>query len=197
MFKVGQIVTKSALIKGYDAYVVRVLDDYLEEQDRIKREQTKYKVLQALPSKAEYLEMKTKKYTVTVTDLVSDAYGIVESLQGEMEEAYGNMPYSFQDTDLGQRRSDAAEALGNVASNSPDVPEAVGNLRGVFLPHLDTGSRAKQAGEAVDMMETAAMIIREHAEDEAMADLDIESIADQLENDATELAAVEFPGMYG
>jgi hypothetical protein len=127
-----------------------------------------------------------------------------------MQEAFDNMPESLQGGDLGQRRQEAADNLSNL-NERPDVPDGCGEISLVFWPSLNSDSRSKRASEAADMLNSAALAIREHLE--AVPDLAIEGIfpdgteapdtseweelADKLENDASELEGVEFPGMYG
>jgi hypothetical protein len=107
---------------------------------------------------------------------------------------------------VGQKRSEAADALENL-DNKPDVPEDCGSIEVLFLPHQDTGSRAKRASEAADMLNSAAQALHDYCDGKEHEDgtesgeefdrSEFDELADQLENDASELESIEFPGMYG
>lgn len=202
--KVGELVGSQALVNAYDRYFAQVLGDRIEaKRGEKKGERTKYKIVKALPDKDEYSKLKQKEFSVTVEQLVDDAYNIAEELGNEMREVYDNMPENLQEGDLGQRRSEAADNCENIAGNKPEVPAAGCAITVMYLPSLDTSSRAKRASEGASMMQCAAEAIREHLEDlpedgdEGEDDADLESLADQLENDASEFEGIEFPGMYG
>ena len=200
-FSVNQVVTGTALKKEYDAYFERLLRDHLEPQPRKRREHARFKVTKPLPSKAEYLELRNKKFTVSVDGLVEDAYDTITELAEEMQEAFDNTPEPLQNGDVGQRRQDAADALGEFML--PDIPAEADDITVLFLPSLDLSSRSKRADDAAEQLRTAAQAIRdfvsEMEEKEEGEDTDshtLEEFADQLENDATELENVDFPGMY-
>lgn len=198
----GQIVTGQALKKRYDAYFDRVLSDFLDRQDRAKKgERVKYLVVKDLPGRDEYLALRNQRFSVSAYGLIVDAYIIIQELADEMQEAYDNMPESLQQGDVGQRREEAANILSDLACNEPDQPTILEKITTVFLPHLDTSSRAKRASDAVDMLTSAALAIREYTEEAKPGKGDeadsLDDVADHIENDASELENVEFPGMYG
>lgn len=197
---VGVVVTGRSLKDGYDAYFAQVLGDYLQALPRRGKEHQKYQVLKELPDKDGYNDLRTKRFTTTVDTLIEDAYSTIEELASEMQEAYDNMPESLQGGDVGKRRQEAADNLSNL--DKPDIPDDALEVSTVFLPSLDTSSRAKRASEAADMLNTAAGTIREQIDkmEEAAEKPDtseLEELADKLEEDSSELEGIEFPGMYG
>lgn len=199
MFRVGEIVSSTALDREYDTYFAQVLGEHLQLQPREKRQRKKYKILNQLPSKQDYNALKVKRFTTTVDSLIEDAYQTVSDLADEMQEAADNTPESLKGGDVGQRREEAASELQNF--DKPDVPTFCEGLAAVFFPHKDATSRPKRAIEAADMMTTAATTIREAIEEiEEDSDTDVselESLCDQLEEDASNLEGIDFPGMYG
>lgn len=198
MFSVGQVVTKAALVKEYDQHFWEVLGDLIQNLPRKKRERQKYKINKELPSKAVYMALKVKKYTSSVENLIDEAYQVIEELASEMREAYDNMPESLQQGDVGERRNEAADQLENISPNKPDWPSDAPSVDVVFFPHLDTSSRSKRASEAADMLTTAAAELRAYEPEEGDTELkeQFEQLADQLEEDASDLESVDFPGMY-
>ena len=46
-----------------------------------------------------------------VTETLNDALGDIESIKGEEEEAFENMPEGLQESEAGQRAQESAEAL--------------------------------------------------------------------------------------
>ncbi len=198
---VAGVVTGAALKSKYDAYYRQVLGDALQPLPRKRKERQKYRVAKPLPSKAEYDDLKAKRFTTTVEALVDDAYGVIEGLAGEMQDAFDNTPESLQGSGVGEARQEAADNLSNL-TDRPDVPEGCKDISTVFLPSLDSTSRPKQAQEAADMLSTAASAIREQIGKAGEGDdkpdtAEWEELADKLENDASELEGVDFPGMYG
>jgi hypothetical protein len=205
----GSIVTGTALKKRYDAYFAQVLGDYdyIQSQPKKKNEHAKFKILKLLPKVIHYPKLKAERFKTTVDNLVSDGYSIIQELAEEMREAHDNMPESLQGSDIGERREEAASALEQL--EQPDISECANEISAVFFPSLDTRSRAKRASEAADMLSTAASAIQEfiseqeeentqkEKEDSIDNMAELESLADQLENDVSEVENVEFPGMFG
>ena len=214
MFSVGEVVSVTKLNSTYDKWFRMVLGDALQTQERKRGrgQKSMFKVVKALPSKLDYQKMAAQRFTVSVDSLIEDAYNIAGELRDEMQEAFDNMPESLQGGDIGSRREEAASALDDVANNQPDSCDA--EINAIFRPHLDANSRSKRAAEAADMLQTAAGAIREYiesleAEEEGekvegeevatpAADVDaLNDLADHIEDDASNLENVDFPGMYG
>lgn len=199
--KTGQIMTSTALTRAYDRYWSRVLrDGFLdaeptEKTEAGKRKPQRYKVLKDLPMLEEYRQLKNQHYTTTVGDLVSDAFSEIQCLSEEMQEWYDNLPEGFQQSERGERVQEAADALSYL--DEVDVPEEFQDLKAVYIPAFEIESRRDRASEVSSMLQTAAETIRQFMEDESKADEYDDGIADQLEETASSVDDVEFPGMYG
>jgi len=198
-FEVNQVVTGTALKKEYDAHFERLLRDYLEPQPRKRREHARFKVTKPLPARDDYFALRNKRYTVSVDGLIEEAFDTITELAEEMREAFDNTPESLQEGDVGQRRQEAADALENFSL--PDIPAEAGDITVLFLPSLDLSSRSKRADEAANKLRTAAEAIADFLsddnEDTEGDNQALKDLAEQVENDASELEGVEFPGMYG
>lgn len=198
--KTGEIVNKSKLIKTYDKHALSVLGDKLSSVPQEKKgEWPKFTVLSDLPTVEEYRKQKDQRYTTTVECLVSDAFGAIENLAGEMREWYDNMPDVFKDGDKGSQVSEVADTLEGMSP--PDVDTDAGALPVIFYPNLDTSSRAARASEAAEMLRTAIQALEE-AQDEGDKgegeDVpDYSNLISELEDAAGEIEGVEFPGMFG
>lgn len=217
MFKVGETVGVIRLHNAYDNYASQVLGfDYLERLEgrvvktakgRSRRTPAQFKIKKNMPTKEEYINLKSAKYTTTVESLIIDGYSEIESLAGEMREWYDNMPEGFQQGDNGSRVDEAANTLENLGQ--PDLAEIMAEIKTVYYPALDADSRSARASEAGDMLLSAASAIQEYVsenkpEDEEAKETesqidwdDLESVAQQCEDDGNEVQGVEFPGMYG
>ena len=196
-FAVNQIVTGTALKKQYDAYFLRLLRDYLEPQPRQRKEHAKFKITKPLLSKDDYFALRDKMYTVSVDGLIEDAYDTITELAEEMQEAFDNMPESLQNGDVGQRRQQAADALGDFSV--PDIPAEAGDIEVLFLHRLDLSSRSKRAAEAAEKLGGCT---RNHSgvryrRGRGAAGRSGRSGRSTGKLDAAELEGVEFPGMYG
>lgn len=195
--KTGEIVNKSKLIKTYDKYVLSVLSDKLSRVPQEKKgEWPKFTVLSDLPTVEEYSKLKDQRYSTTVEDLVSDAFGMIEGLGNEMREWYDNMPEGFQNTDKGSQVSEVADTLEEMSP--PTVDTDAGALVTLFLPNLDASSRSDRASEAAEMLRTAITTLEEVQEKEDGDDTpDYSDLISELEDAAGEIEGVEFPGMFG
>jgi hypothetical protein len=65
--------------------------------------------------------------TASIADIVSEAFGELQSLGEEMREWADNIEEKFSDTQKFQTVSDAAEALENLSE--PDIPEAMNGIQ--------------------------------------------------------------------
>lgn len=125
---------------------------------------------------------------VTVASLIDSAFDEIQSLAWEMREAFDCTPENLQNSEVGQRREDAADSLENLL----DCPEILPWLDGIVtkFTYRRTRSRRDRAYEAVCMLRTSAEAIRVRI-------VELQCYADDLLNTAEELDCVEFPGMYG
>jgi hypothetical protein len=139
-----------------------------------------------------------------------------------MRSWYENLTDGLQQTERGQRVEEAANALEGVSQ--PSDNDLMSDVEVYHPPSLDMSSRSKRAEEIASMLESVANachdFVAEHrsskpeteeteseeaaeteeTESETFDDSDydeLDSIADQCENDANEIQNVEFPGMYG
>ena len=199
-FDVGKDYSGQSITRSYDGHVWEVLRGHVERLPRAKGQRTSFKIVAALPEKAEYLQLKERHFTYTLEQLVDDAYGIVDELQGELQEAHEKMPEGLQGSPVGEARSEAADQLGNI-SDPPELPPCVSSLRIVHYPSLHQTSRRQRAYEAEEMMQVVAKAIRQYQQGEAKLKKaeakDLDECCQQLEGNAEELDSVEFPGMFG
>lgn len=197
MFRRGEKIGVVRLKNAYDRYVLEVLRADLEEIDQPRttsgrRKPAKYRIRRHLPDKAEYLRLKTKRYTTTVDSLVGDAYGEVECLADEMRSWHDEMGENLQCSGNGEAVGEAADALENVCAE--DVPDDFKEVSVLYLPPLKIGSRSSRAAEAGAMLRQAAECTTECTEG---TEEERKEFSDMLADHADELESVECPGMYG
>jgi hypothetical protein len=190
---VGQVLTAKALKNHYDDYWPYVLKDCLEEQPPEPKRHRKYKVVNQLPSPDEYAELEYRRFRTTAQSLISDGYGMVTELANEMHHAFHSMPANIRSSPVGRQRE---EAFSTLESMMQIVPAEFPEIETVFRPALNTDTRAKRVAEAADMLSSAAAAIREYL-NKAEKDEELECLANQLEEDAHALTAIDFPGRYG
>lgn len=218
MFRIGDIVGQIKLKNTYDDYVFKVIGDLLERQKdtrvasargKTRRANATYKIKQKMPTLEEYAELKKKRFTVSAADLMSEAYGEIQSLAEEMREWYDNAGDNLQQGDKFQTISDSADALENI-SEQDSVTLMTEEVEVYYLPSLKVTSRADRASEAAAQLHAVSEALiefcDEHDEkadpknekkDVAYAYQELRDIADQCEEDAGTVENVEFPGMYG
>jgi len=220
MFKVGEVVGVIRIKNAYDQYALMVLGGYVERQEterkqtasgKSRRAAATYKIKKPMPNMAEYQQLKQKRFTSSASELMSEAYSEVTSLAEEMREWYDNLTEGLQQTDRGTRVEEAANTLEGISEQ--DSTDLMNEVEVYHLPSLDTSSRSKRAAEAASLLQSVAAAchdyVSEHRGEAKTEDSDdsgtsyedsdydeLDSIADQCENDAGEVEGVEFPGMY-
>lgn len=113
----------TALKNQFDAYydMVLISHGFLTEIPKQKKgERSKFIVLKPLPTKEEYDQLKRKRFTYRLDDLVSNISGLTE-LGDEVRGWYDNLPESFQQGDKGSMLDECASTLENI--QEPDIPE--------------------------------------------------------------------------
>ncbi len=159
--------------------------------------------------------------TASVEDLVSEAFGEIESLKDELQEWRDSIPLTLQDGDKASQLDDAISSL--ESHEAPDVPASAGDLTGTYTKTPGRLSRSNRRYEACAMAGAACDAVRArieelseieydedgkrkgagdgeaHAtEEERDSDVsDLETLADALEEATGEWENVEFPGMFG
>jgi len=81
-----------------------------------------------LPTEEEYKQALRKKFSFDVGDLLEDAKSEVESLCGELQDWYDNLPPGFQSGDKGDQLQEAISTLENISF--PDLPDFLSNTEG-------------------------------------------------------------------
>ena len=200
-FRVGKDYPGQSITRTYDGYVWEVLKGHFERLPRAKGQRTTFKIVAALPEKAEYLQLKERHFTQTLDALVDDAYGIVEELHEELQEAYENMPWALQGGPVGEARQEAATELETISGDQPELPDFLASVRLVHYPPLHQTSRHDRAGGAADMLQAAVKAVEDYRKSgvklkkaDAKA---LDEFAAQLEDHATQIGDVDFPGMFG
>lgn len=212
------ILTKTLLKKRYGPHVERLFVDqaYMSRLPRKKGEITKYQVLKPLPTESEFRDIRAKYFETTVSSLVEDAALITEELINELQEWYDALPESFQNGDKGQEIEEAKDTLEGI--NWPEVDEASGKIKTVYIPAEKIESRGDRAADAAGMLSAALEALRDAANDlEAVTRQSIDpdeqekeaggaeedprieelrDLAEELETTQQELEGVSFPGMY-
>jgi len=201
-FKIGKAYPRVSITRAYDGYVWDVLKGHCEELPRAKKGQRiSFKIVAALPEKSEYLQLKERHFTKTLDALVDDAYSIVDELQKELEDAYENMPEGLRGSSVGEARAEAASELESISGDQPDVPQLVSSLRIVHYPSLRQSSRGDRADEAANMLRAAVKVVQKYLESgvklKKAEAKDVAEFVEQLEDHASQIDGVEFPGMFG
>lgn len=186
---------------------------------KIRRSAATYKIKKEMPTPAEYEKLKQKRFTVTADELMDEAYNEISSLADEMRSWYDNLTDTLQQNDRGTRVGEVADTLEGISAQ--DSIELMSQVEVYHLPNLDSSSRAKRAAEVARMLQDVAAACHDYVsenrpevkdEDAAVAVKDeedsetsyedsdydeLDSIADQCENDAQEVEGIEFVPMYG
>lgn len=135
---------------------------------------------------------------------VCDAYSALEELGSECREVADNASEGLSQTQRIQTFDETAGVLENLSE--PDVPECVQDLAINYSEEVPRSkrrapSRAVRCANAASVLTAAAEALEEWLDDEANAEHEdrdeVESLRDQLQNDAGEVEGCEFPGMYG
>lgn len=209
-----ETITHAKLIKTYGRGAYQVLRNHLSQMPRKKKEHRKYEIIKPLPAvdSDEYQNDRKKTFTTTVESLVSEAFSIVEELASEMREICDNTPENLQQTDVYQRREEAADALEYI--EQPEIPEDFLELEIFYIPSENSSSRRDRASEAEGMLREAAEALRDKAEElrETHGESEVDEPETQVENEqadeideaaqrideaADAICDVEFPGMFG
>jgi len=166
--------------------------------------------------------MTTKTEDYSLPDAVSTAFGEVEQLTEELSSWLDNMPEGLRNGDKASTIEEAISALEGVSE--VDVPECAEQLRCTVTKLKRKASRATRANWAAELYNAAAGAARsrieelnelefsdddegepepegESTEPKTEADRDtmvseLDSFADECENQGSDLEGIEFPGMY-
>jgi len=200
-FKVGKDYPGRAVSRAYDGHVWEVLKGHFQVLPRSKGQRISFKVVEALPEKDEYLQLKERHFTSTIEALVDEAFEVVDELQGELQEAYDNMPVGLQGGAAGEARLEAAGQLESISGDAPTLPDSVSAIRLVHYPALRQSSRGDRAYEAAAKLKAASHEIQKYINSglklKKAAVAELEECLQQLESQADEIEGVEFPGMFG
>lgn len=139
-------------------------------------------------------------------DLVSSAFGDLQSLGEEMREAFDNTPESLQNDGVGAARGEAADNLENLSE--PECPEELQGERFIvkyqerqLSPSAQRKlSRSGRCSSACDDLRHAIEYLENIEDDKTYTKEEREAASEfkgEIENLIDEAEAVEFPGMYG
>lgn len=201
--KTTQPFTRVFLRNTYGSHAWSYLRDYLKALPRERKKPQKYIWSRTAPTVEEAAELRVKHFTTTLADLVSDAFSEIESLAGEMQEWYDNMPENFQQGDKGSEVEEAKDALENIST--VELSGEAAKLTTVYIPAEDIESRGDRINDCVARLHHAAEALRDELQtliDSAPDDAPCKDdegwgdIADELEGAAQEADGISFPGMY-
>ena len=181
-----------ALTNRYGRHWHDVLEGQLRALPRLKGQQRQYEAASPLPSKEEYEELARKPVTKSVPQMIDEAYEIVKELASEMEEAFDNTTESFRETDVGMARQEAAQVCGDIAYSRPTVPKSVRRVRVYRLPLARISSRADRAAEAAGILKKIEEELSSRDQTE-----ELRAFLSEIDDQASEIEAIEFPGMFG
>ena len=215
--KLNEVVGITRLKNFYDRYVLTILGNRLTEIDTPRGKRRQFKVVESLPDKEAYCEMRDERYTTTVDSVVEGAFSACEGIKDELQEWYDNLPEPFQDGERGDRLQEAVDGFESLYK--PDTPGVNDgdelDLREVpvlYLPDLDANSRPRIAGEAANKLRAVVELFqsadaKDDDDREILGDVweenslllktEIAEWVQELENQADEIEAVEIPGMFG
>ena len=199
-----KVETVSAIFmkKTYGAYWVHIIGGYVEDIPKSRS----LKVNKPLPTKEEFKRMQDETFNLKLSHAFDDAKEEVEFLSEDMESWCDNMSgTSLENTDKYSQVDEAASSLENIQSTLESAEDffskdgSVGAiLKITVLPMLGKASRSARAGWAASVLEDVSAALLEYSEkvkDDAERS-DIEETTGYLEDAASELQNVEFPGMY-
>lgn len=208
-----KIMGGTALKNRFDAYYDMVLCDRISEIPKQKKgERAKFIVLKPLPTKEDYHQLKRKRFTYRLDDMVNNISGLTE-LGDEVRGWYDNLPESFQQGDKGSMLDECASTLENI--QEPNVPEFAVAMAVYAPPLLDCNSRSDRRDaithdlqNAITALEEAIetgkfktvdgdeIVVQKGDDDEANQVDEIQSLVDELQTICEEAEGVEFPSMY-
>jgi hypothetical protein len=193
MSNTPEVITKAVLTKRYGTgHATTVLSLKLKALPRVKGQQTKFEVIEPLPSKEEFLELQRAKFTSPLGELVSDAFSELESLKDELQDWYDNLPESFQNGDKGSELQDAVSNLENLSE--PSIGEVLAGVPVFYLPPVEINSRSDRCADAAGRLRACVDALE--GEENAKQLEGASDLADELGGAADEAASVDFPGMY-
>jgi hypothetical protein len=198
MFRKGKSCKRISLTKAFDGHVFQVMEAHLEVV--LGKGRLPFRIIESLPTKEEYLKVRDEFFTHTLEYHVASAYSEIETLADELSEAFENMPESLQGSDLGEMRSNASEELMEIADDAPMVPEQFALVELLHLPSPKVSSRGDRAEEAAMCMEAVAeklSALLQTTKTRKSVAAAVEEVCEQLNDHASAVRDVEFPGMYG
>jgi hypothetical protein len=152
------------------------------------------------------MERKSKKVRVvetTVGAAIDDAFSALETLGGEMRDAYDNTPESLQQSDVGNMRDEAANVLEGLSQ--PDVPQKLYDIPCSYTEDRRLyQSRSRQRDEAVCMLDAARCALEEFnvgsvatGDEGEELDSDRDTLVEEVQQLIEDAEGVEFPGRNG
>jgi hypothetical protein len=121
-------------------------------------------------------------------------------LADELSEAFENMPESLQGSDLGERRSEVSQELMEIADEVPMVPEVFASVELLHIPLTKVssrGDRAKQAALRLEAVAEKLSALLQTTKTRRSVAAAVEEVCEQLNDHASAVRDIEFPGMYG
>jgi hypothetical protein len=161
-FRLGGTYSGQSITRTYDGHVWEVLKTHFQPLPRAKGQRASFRIVVDLPEKNEYLQLKERRYEQSLDALVDDAYGIVDELQAELQQAYDNMPGGLQRSAVGEARAEAALRLESISDHRSDTPTCLSSIRIVHYPSLHKRSRGDRAAEAAAVMRALAKAVQDH-----------------------------------
>jgi hypothetical protein len=168
----------------------RDLRTALESVGRIREERQKAEREKAAAAKAQRLakaRAKGKTRKLTIAAAVADAFRTFADLSEQMAEWRDGMPDNLQGGSKYEAVSEVADALENLASERPNVPEAVADIE-IEVPIIKCKSRADERDEATFVLQECVCAL----EDKGCAEF-----CSELGNVISEAECIEFPGAFG
>lgn len=198
------IVTSQFLKKQFGDHAAAVLAQSLTRLERKKGETQRYKIINPLPSKDEFIVLRNNRYTFALTALINDSWAELESLKDEIQSWYDNLPESFQNGEKGDALQDVINTFDNCSEpTAPEEDSALGKLKIICIPAVDVKSRAarldevvKQFQACIDELNKLAAMKPEDRPEGIGDDLGTE-LKDELEAIINEINDIEFPGAFG
>jgi hypothetical protein len=198
MFRKGKCCKRISLTKAFDAHVFAVMERNLEVV--LGKGRLPFRIIESLPTKEEYLTFRDEFYTHSLEHHLASAYAEIETVADELSEAFENMPDGLKDGELGERRSEVSQQLMEIADEVPMVPEVFASVELLHIPLTKVssrGDRAKQAALRLEAVAEKLSALLQTTKTRRSVAAAVEEVCEQLNDHASAVRDIEFPGMYG
>lgn len=151
---------------------------------------------------------RTEKQTTTVSGAISDAYGELQSLYGELDEIVSNAEGTgLENTQRIQTLMETRDSALADAENEPEIPDSLADLPVEYSAQIrrrGSASRAVRHDNAISALYAAKEAVEsfkgieeeKEEKDEGLIDA-AQELIDHIDTALGDFEGAEYPGMFG